>query len=112
MRRRQHTAEFKFEVVRQLQAGEKRLSQVCREHDLDPAMVKGWVARVEKLGAQAFPLSAAPAATDGVSSRSLAAAEARIGELERLVGQLALENDFLKKALRRAGCPPPKGTRS
>ena len=110
--RRQHTAEFKFEVVRQLQAGEKRLSQVCREHDLDPTMVKGWVARVEKLGTQAFPLSAAPAAAaDGASSRSLAAAEARIGELERLVGQLALENDFLKKALRRAGCPPPKGTR-
>jgi hypothetical protein len=32
--------------------------------------------------------------------------------LERLVGQLALENDFLKKALRRASCLSQKGSAS
>ena len=103
---RKHTAEFKFEIVRQLQSGEKRLAQVCREHDLDPAMVRGWVLRVEKHGTGAFPQSATLATTatgpDLATGRTLAAAEARIGELERLVGQLALENEFLKKALRRA----------
>jgi hypothetical protein len=40
---------------------------------------------------------------------TLAAAEARIADLERLVGQLTLENDFLKKALRRAACLSANG---
>ena len=109
---RQHTAEFKFDIVRQLQSGEKRLAQVCRQHDLDPGMVRGWLAQVEKHGSQAFPRSTgAAAASPAAGERTLAAAEARIGELERLAGQLALENEFLKKALRRAGGAPPRGTR-
>jgi transposase len=112
--RRQHTATFKFEIVRQLQSGERRLAQICREHQLDPAMVRGWCARVEQHGPQAFPGS--PAGNGGAGERvctalTLAAAEARIADLERLVGQLALENDFLKKALRKAGSLSGNDTR-
>jgi transposase len=109
---RKYTAAFKFEVVQQLQSGEKRLAQICREHDLDPGMVRDWRTQVEKRGTDAFPRSlgeAPPSLT--ASLTTLAAAEARIGELERLVGQLALENDFLKKALRRASSLPPRGSR-
>jgi len=110
---RKHTAEFKFEIVRQLQTGEKRLVQVCCEHDLDPAMVRGWVVRVEKHGPAAFPQSATAATSlERAGGRTLAAAEARIGELERLVGQLALENEFLKKGLRRASSLRPSEPRS
>lgn len=109
---RKFSAAFKFEVVRQLQSGERRLAQLCREHDLDPGMVRDWRTRVEKRGAEAFPRSAGeeptPASHAGLT---LPAAEARIGELERLVGQLALENEFLKKAWRRATSSAPKGTR-
>jgi transposase len=106
--RRQHTAEFKFEVVRQIQSGERRLAQLCREHHLDPAMVRGWCARVAEHGTQAFPSSPSSSGAAGeqaATALTLAAAEARIADLERLVGQLALENDFLKKAWRKAGCP-------
>jgi transposase-like protein len=107
---RKYSASFKFEVVRQLQSGERRLAQVCREHDLDPTMVRNWRTMVEKRGAEAFPRSEGEAPTPSPSSGiTLAAAEARIGELERLVGQLALENDFLKKAWRRASSRPVKG---
>jgi class 3 adenylate cyclase len=35
------TAAFKFEIVRQLQTGERRLAQLCREHELDATMVRG-----------------------------------------------------------------------
>ena len=112
--RRQHTAAFKFEIVRQLQSGERRLAQICREHELDPTMVRGWCARVEKHGTQAFPGSPAGNGAVGESvctALTLAAAEARIAELERLVGQLGLENDFLKKALRKAGSLSGNGKR-
>jgi len=108
---RKYSAAFKFEVVRQLQAGEKRLAQLCREHDLDPTMVREWRQRVERRGAEAFPRSIGEQPLPGATPpATLAAAEARIGELERLVGQLALENDFLKKALRRASSLAPKGS--
>jgi len=108
---RKYSAAFKFEVVRQLQAGEKRLAQLCREHDLDPAMVRDWRQRVERRGADAFPRSTGeqPLPPTGTPA-TLAAAEARIGELERLLGQLTLENDFLKKALRRASSRVPNGS--
>lgn len=106
---RKFSAEFKFEVVRQLQSGEKRLSQVCREHDLDAKMVRDWRSRVEKYGPQAFPRSTSESDAGATPSGNVAALEARIGDLERLVGQLALENDFLKKALRRANSLPRKG---
>jgi transposase len=107
---RKYSAAFKFEVVRQLQSGERRLAQICREHDLDPTMVRNWRTTVEKRGAEAFPRSEGEApAPSPASGLTLAAAEARIGELERLVGQLALENDFLKKAWRRASSRPAKG---
>ena len=110
---RKYSAAFKFEVVRQLQSGEKRLAQLCREHDLDPTMVRDWRLRVEKRGTDAFPRSSggeAPFAAVPPAVTTLAAAEARIGELERLLGQLALENDFLKKALRRASSATTKGS--
>ncbi len=107
---RKFSAAFKFEVVRQLQSGEKRLAQVCREHDLDPTMVRGWRERVEKRGADAFPRSLGEESVPAATPATLAAAEARIGDLERLVGQLTLENDFLKKALRRVNSLPPKGS--
>lgn len=108
---RKFSAAFKFEVVRQLQSGEKRLAQVCREHDLDPGMVRDWRARVEKRGTEAFLRSFGEAPEPGtVAPATLAAAEARIGDLERLVGQLTLENEFLRKALRLASSLRSKGS--
>lgn len=109
--RRQHPAAFKFEIVRQLQCGERRLAQLCREHELDASMVRGWCTRVTQHGTQAFPGSPGGRGlpTDSPSTLTLAAAEARIADLERLVGQLSLENDFLKKAWRKAGCLSANG---
>ena len=110
---RQFSAAFKFEVVRQLQlpqAGERRLAQVGHEHDLDPGMVRDWRTRVETHGADAFPHSPREEPTPAPqTSLTLPAVEARVGELERLVGQLTLENGFLRKAWRRASSGTGKG---
>lgn len=107
---RKFTAAFKFEVVRQLKAGEKRLAQLCREHDLDQGMVRDWRETVEKRGADAFPRSFGEELPGSIAPATLATAEARIGDLERLVGQLTLENEFLKKSLRRVSSRPTKGS--
>jgi transposase len=87
---RVHSREFKLTVVRQLASGEKRPAQICREHNLASSVVSRWRNEYEQRGEEAF---VPPASSEPPS------AEAKIAELERFCGQLALENALLKKAL-------------
>jgi transposase len=90
MRGRTFTREFKLDVVRQVTSGAKRPAQVCREHQLGESLLARWRREYEERGEAAFT----PRALDGN-----ALSEQRVAELERLCGQLALENAALKKAL-------------
>jgi transposase len=87
-RGRTFTREFKLEVVRQVEQGERRPAQVCREHNLADGVLWRWRREYAARGEAAF----APPAPD--SQEGLAR---RIAELERFCGQLALENAILKK---------------
>ncbi len=91
MNGRVHTREFKLAIARQLANGEKRPAQVCREHQLASSVVSRWRADYDQYGEAAF----APKAGE------MPSLEAKIAELERFCGQLALENALLKKALGR-----------
>ena len=93
MRGRTFTREFKLDIVRQVASGTKRPAQVCREHQLGESLLARWRREYEERGEAAF----APRALDAQASQ--ASAEQRVAELERLWGQLALENAALKKAL-------------
>jgi transposase-like protein len=90
--RRTYTREFKLMVVRQVARGEKRAAQVCREYDLASSVYDRWRVEYVRKGEQAFQ--------ERVPATELSS-EQRIAELERFCGQLALENDLLKKALRQ-----------
>lgn len=90
MRGRTFTREFKLDVVRQVASGAKRPAQACRAHQLSESLVARWRREYEERGEAAFP----PKSLDGQAST-----EQRVAELERLCGQLALENAALKKAL-------------
>jgi transposase len=91
MRGRTFTREFKRDVVRQIASGEKRPAQVCREHQLAETVLLRWRREVEERGEAAFTPK------EAVSSQP--SSEARVAELERFCGQLAVENAALKKAL-------------
>jgi transposase len=95
MNGRVHTREFKLTIARQLASGERRPAQVCREHNLASSVVSRWRSEYEQRGEEAFlpPSNSEPAS-----------AEAKIAELERFCGQLALENALLKKALGKLPC--------
>ena len=86
---RNHSREFKLEVVSQVNAGQHTTAQLCREHSLVPSLIHRWRKEVEARGEAAF--------TDGATTDR--SAELRIAELERYCGQLALENTILKKSL-------------
>jgi transposase len=90
--RRNHTREFKLECVRQVATGQKRPAQICREHKLSESVLLRWRKEYDARGEAAF--------TEKRLSES-EALEAKIAELERFCGKLALENEILKKGLSR-----------
>jgi transposase len=90
--RRNHTSEFKLECCRQVATGQKRPAQICREHSLSESVLLRWRREYEARGEAAF--------TEKQLSES-EALEPKIAELERFCGKLALENEVLKKGLKR-----------
>jgi transposase-like protein len=88
--KRNHTREFKLECCRQVATSQKRPAQICREHNLSESVLLRWRREYEARGEAAF--------TEKQLSQT-EALEAKIAELERFCGQLALENTVLKKAL-------------
>ncbi len=93
---RVHSRELKLTVCRQIESGEKRPAQVCREHSLAQSVLARWREEFRDRGEAAFtPKEPAElSATDAL--------EQRIAELERHCGQLSLENAFLKKSVQQA----------
>ena len=89
-RGRSFSREFKLAAVRQVAGGEKRPAQVCREHAISEGLLLRWRREYEARGEAAFAPQQ-PSETEAL--------ERRIADLERLCGQLALENAVLKKAL-------------
>lgn len=100
VKHRTHSTEFKRQVVQEFLDGET-LHALARRHGVSRNLIKIWVAKYE-----AGALDSDTAAAD-----VLAEYEARIAALERLVGKLALENEFLKGASRQAR-PPRSATTS
>jgi transposase-like protein len=83
--------DFKLEIARQLERGDKRVAQVCREHNLAESQVCRWRREYKVRGEQAFSPEN-PSQLSGVEKL-----EHRVAELERHCGQLSLENALLKK---------------
>ena len=91
-RRRNHTREFKLECCRQAASGQKRPAQICREHNLSESVLLRWRREYDARGEATFSAKQ-PSGNEAL--------EARIAELERFCGKLALENEILKKGLSR-----------
>jgi len=94
MQKRVHSREFKLEAVRKIASGEKRPAQICREYGLAESVVSRWRKEYQEKGEAAFQTIP----VEGASTQ-----EQKIAELERFCGQLALENQVLKKTLQSMG---------
>jgi transposase len=81
--------EFKRQVVQEFLGGESPHA-LAKRHSISRNLIKIWVAKYEAGGLD----------SDTAAADVLADYEARIAALERLVGKLALENEFLKGASR------------
>jgi transposase len=83
LNRRRFTREFKLQVVREVEAG-KTLAQAAREYQVHPTLIVRWRKEHLQYAEQAF-----------LGNGHLYKADARIAELERMVGQLTMENALL-----------------
>lgn len=92
---RTHSRDLKLTVCRQIQSGEKRPAQICREHNLDYSLLSRWRKEFAERGENAF----VPRQSSELSPTQ--ALEQRIADLERHCGRLSLENDLLKKLVSR-----------
>ena len=88
MQKRVHTREFKLDIVRQVTTGQKRPAQACREYDIAESVLSRWRKEYQERGESAFQ----PAQAVGSTTQ-----DQRIMELEQFCGQLALDNQILKK---------------
>jgi transposase len=87
--RRRFTREFKLAAVRRLEQGSS-LAEVARAMEVNPNVLHRWRREFREGPGNAFP-----------GNGKQRWAEGRIAELERKVGQQALEIDFLKSCLQR-----------
>ncbi len=85
--RNKYPREFKLELLRQIDDGEKTASELCRELGLSPQQVSGWRRQLATKGDDAFP---------GQGQQRGAAAE--LARLRKENERLREENEILKKA--------------
>ena len=84
--RRSFSPEFKAQVVLDVLSGARSPAEVCREHQLSPHLFAQWRTTFLERAASIFS-----------PEEQRSQEQARIGELERLVGKQALELEALKK---------------
>jgi transposase len=88
-----YSRDLKIAAMRALDAG-STTGEIARKYQLSPHLLERWQGEWRAKGDQAFP---------GIGRRGagLPAVDEtrRVAELERKIGQLTMENDFLKKTL-------------
>ncbi len=92
--RRTFSPEFKARVVLELISGKKGLMEASREYNIKDTVLSRWKQEFLERAAQVFEQ---PKSNEQ---------EARVAELERMVGRLTLQLDMAKKVLGYSGFPP------
>ncbi len=96
-RKRRHlSAEFKARVALEALKGIRTIIEIARENEVAPSQVGAWKKELESRIDEIF---------EGKSevARELARKEAREVKLERKVGQLVIEKEFLEKKCEQLG---------
>ena len=88
-RQRSFSLEFKRQVVEELLSEQSRPAQICRRYEISSSVLYHWKRQYARGKFNNEP-------TEEAALRD------RVEKLERLVGKLTLENEFLKKGLQNS----------
>ncbi|WP_442855047.1 IS3 family transposase [Burkholderia sp. ABCPW 14] len=91
--RRTHSAAFKAKVALAAVKGERTLAELAQQFDVHPNQITEWKRQLQERAADVFGAGGAPSNEPPVDLKSLHAK----------IGQLTLENDFLKRRARQGG---------
>ena len=95
-KRRTHSAEFKARVALEALKGIKTINQIAQEEGLHPVQVSTWKKELQDGMVEVFASGAAARHDEQKAERDRA-------RLERKVGQLTMERDFLEKKCEQLG---------
>jgi transposase len=88
------TPEKRYEIVMEILRGKESITQIARKHQVSDALMHRWRERFYEGGKAALNFEAGPAAASRSREQAL---EQKIEELEKVIGQQAVEIRFLKK---------------
>lgn len=101
-RKRRHlTSEFKARVAMDALRGEKTTAELAKEYDIAPTQVSEWKKQLQDRVGELFD-------SHGDRSRERETQDRREAQLERKVGQLVIERDFLVKKCEQLGIHLPE----
>jgi transposase len=86
--RRKHSSSFKAQVALEAIRGESTMAEIASKHQVHPGQIQAWKAEALSKLSGVFERG----------SEKGSCPEAQVAVLERKVGQLTVENDFLKKS--------------
>lgn len=89
-KRRTYSPEYKLETIMEVLRGEKSVAQICRERDIKDSLLYKWKQQFEERASSIF--------ADQRQVKVDHTKDEQIAELERIIGQLTVENTILKKA--------------
>ena len=96
-RKRRHlTAEFKARVATEAIKEEKSIQQIAQENDIAPTQVSAWKKELQDRMSEIFERKNA-------ADKQLRHQEKRGSHLERKIGQLVIEKEFLEKKCKQLG---------
>ena len=90
-KRRQYSAEFKLDTVMEGIRGEKPIAQICRERNISDSLYYKWRDLFKDHAPEIF-------VRQDQKDQMVSEQEARIADLERMVGRLTMELEVAKKA--------------
>jgi transposase len=116
MKGRVFTPEFKLGVVRAALCGEKSVVQLCREYSISDSCIHNWKKLYREKGEAAFTAptiarSGSAVAALSAEEQELVALRNKIAELERFIGQQAVELSILKKVSELLSSPSKNGVK-
>ena len=89
-KRRQHSAQYKFQIALEAARGEKTVNQIASDHNVHPNQVSQWKRQLLEGGPEVFSRKRV---------RQQQEQEKREAELYEQIGRLRMELEWLKKKL-------------
>ena len=99
--RKRYDKDFKAKVAIEAMKGEKTLQELALQFEVHPNMIAQWKKQLIEQAAQLFEKA-------GKGNAEAEAAERKSDQLFRQIGQLQVENDYLKKKYKQLYGSEPK----